>query len=338
MNADLQRTVSFPRAIFRNFNVHTHEMELVNKVGIYDLDERPLPNVLLDNLAWYPHILAGVLITFDLGLDAQRRLFSDPYVAYFTMMEKYGLLAPVLEEIYIRPSAAAMTLLVQDARVNPKALLLSEPEYLALIERLDPNRRIWLADENEWPDLVKRLLQTPMAQEPPTAPWAYFRIATSSDAGLTPQLLDVLAQDEEFLYRAAYLYRQRGAADAAAVIGACIKRIESPRWAFHVLRDNLVPSLEQRTRLTKVLQGNPPWLAELCTKNIWSEKGELHQGTLPLAGEAFERFYLESVKAGYAHVCIRDLHFWARGVLMPAQAGIIARIDEMSRHHRVRAA
>jgi hypothetical protein len=334
MTTPIDSVVALPRAIFKHLDIHKHEAALLAGVALYAETEQKISARLIQRLAWFPRILGHAIIHDFLPFDAQNEALSDPYVAFRTTMEHYAKLAPRLEDTYLVGSPAALALLVSSIRVYKKRTRRSEKEYLDLIAEKDPNRRIWLADEPAWPELVRGFEARPEFKSTPTAPWCYFRLSRQASGELPLALGEVLATDDEYLFRSAALFAQRKRqGQPAPAWGPLLAGIHSPRWAFHALRDNLAESSDVAGHLFEILKHDLAWLVELTVQPIWDDQGRMHcQGTATLAGAAFKPLYLEAVRQNYASPLIQDFHCYSQKALLPEKVSqTIAGYDYWSR-------
>jgi hypothetical protein len=325
----IDNVVTFPGTHLRHFRSSLHEVELINRVKTLAKRRTPLTQHLIGRLSWHPSLVGHAMMTDDIGYDVQQALFSDPYVAYLTMMHKYAILGPRLEETFVRTSPAAVALLLKSHRANPKRLLLSEAEYLAILAENDPARRLWFASGDEVKDLIAGFMKDPQFAAPQTAPWAYLRLALTATKTIPQELAAIIAKDEEFIFRTATLMRHRAKA-AADMDGALalLQGVKSPRWIFHLLRDNLVPAGELRDAMFKALKACPAWFIELMVLPIWGEKGELHGGTEKLSAAVLENLYLDLISFGHNHPSMDDAHYWARQVMMPEPVKLLTILSE----------
>lgn len=325
----IDNVVTFPGTHLRHFRSSLSEKELINRVKTLAKRRTPLTQHLIGRLSWHPNLVGHGMMTDDIGYDVQQALFADPYVAYLTMMHKYAILGPRLEETYIRKSPAAVALLLKSHRAHPKRLLLSEPEYLAILAENDPARRLWFTSSDEYAGLAEQLIKDPQFAAPQTAPWAYFRLALTRTTSIPADLAALIAKDEEFVFRTATLmhHRAKAPADMNDAL-ALVQGIKSPRWIFHVLRDNLVPAGELRDTFFKELKACPAWFVELMALPIWGAKGELHGGKQKLSNTVLEHLYLDMIHFGHKHPSIDDTHYWVRQALMTEPARLLTILSE----------
>jgi hypothetical protein len=330
MNTGNAPIVALPRRIFSHYNMAAHERNLMNRVAIYTQERAYLPEPLIGKLACQPHLLARAILGGVVAFETERRILSDPNVAFFTVMQNYDLLAPRLEELYVQTSPDALYLLVTNMRAYPKKFLHDEKFYLDLIAKDAPTLRTWLEPEANWSSLVQEFVRMPAYASIPTAEWAYFALSRDTASKLDSKLLTLLSTKEEYLYWSARTFAGRRAKGVAAPDpNEVLRRIKTPRWAFHALRDNLASDSEVQDQLLHITKGSAAWLVELAALKIWDDAGQIHGGKMSLAGEALEQTFVEGVKRLYQDPGIDDFQCWMKATLFPP--AVVALVHEFEK-------
>jgi hypothetical protein len=104
---------------------------------------------------------------------------------------------------------------------------------------------------------------------------AFFYFATHLRSEITPRLAGVLNDDEEYQYLTLRVARGRRRQETEIQLLADFRE---PGWAFHVLRDRLLP--DKADELTKTVQSHPGWLAQ------WWQVARLDRAQLAASYEA----------------------------------------------------
>jgi hypothetical protein len=318
-----------PRKIFRYHRIRQREAQLMGAV-----EERrgnKLSPRAVRTLAWFPRVLAYAIQCDCVPLDAQREALADPYVAFLVLMENYAHLAPTLEDEYVLQNPVSLALLIDDLLAYPKQSRRPIADYLEALSQQDPNRRIWLAPKEDWAALVADFKARPEFANPTTAAWAHFRLLVSPSNQLSGELSSLLATDEEYLYRTAFLFHQRSAQkEPTPQWDTLLRSIKTPRWAFHALRDQLAQSPETQAVLFNVLLRDLGWLVEATAEPLWTRDGSLG-GREPMGTKPFMTLYQEVIRLNYISPIREDMHEYATEFSMPARAKTLAaQADQIS--------
>jgi hypothetical protein len=318
--------IRHPSTIFQNCEQSRMESALRYQAQRYAHQlHQPFREPLKRRLEWMPHLIGQLIVDKSIQLGTEAEFFANPYVAFFAIRAAYNVLAPKTEEIYLLKSPVALSLVIHERRRFPKSWLHTEEFYLTRLRELDP-ARYYLALE---PDKRAVFLQLARAAESFAAvespSWAYLKVAESAVTEVPASIAEILSHDEELLYQAALLIRDRSG-EAAPLLS----RLKSPRWAFHALRNRLTEEPASIDRLLKCVKEDAAWAVELMASPIWDAEGSLYAGSSSLRSDAFKMFYLSVATAAAQHPCINSLHAWAATVMCPAPARMVQAIQELA--------
>lgn len=281
-----------PFAIFHHAAKDAMVLSIKNEVAWQNVLGAPLTQMLRRRLAWYPWLVAELIVEGSLPISEIREIIRSPNVACSVLLNRYTDLAPVIEPM-LHGHPASLRRILRDRRYNGRSPLKPVPEYLRLLES-DPFRHYEaLQDPNEQMRVVKSLRDRSELDPLGSASWTLIYIATHAITEVPAEFATSLARDEELLFRALHILRQHRNLPAEAC-SSLADAVKEPKWAFHVLSHKL-QTAEQEDRLLGILHTSPPWLAE-----YWSAV------KLPL--DTLRESYMRAVDQCFRHECINELH------------------------------
>ena len=284
--------IRFPQTILNSCARERLEDSL--RKAIIDRREagEPLPLGLVRRVAWHPALAAQLLRGGIFTKTETELLLADPDAVCSILLENYAGLSPLIEPRLLNHPPSIERLL-RDQRLTSRPGLRSETEYLHLLAS-DADRRYRMTPVVERPAVLATLRETSEMRWSESASMAYFYLASHDSARVTAELAEVLGRDEEYQYLALRVVcgRQRSE-EEKQLLG----EFRQPAWAFHVLRDQLAPELQDN--LKHVLHAHPAWLAE------WWQVTRLDRTQL-------EASYVAASERSARHELLSELYWFYR--------------------------
>lgn len=228
---------------------------------------------LLRRLSWRPELAARLLCARILVKRDIETLLSHPDAACSILLENYPGLCALIEPRLLNHLPSVERILV-DQRTTQREGLRTETDYLRLLA-IDADRRYRLTPLLERPLALASLTQESEMCREESPSMAFFYFTTHSRSEITPRLATVLNGDEEYQYLALRVARGRRREGAEIEL---LSDFRDPCWAFHALRDRLLPHKDHQ--LIETLQFHPAWLAE------WWQATRQDRGVLTASYEA----------------------------------------------------
>ncbi len=256
MNSSSQPDIiRFPQTILNSCARERLEDSLRN--AIIDRREagQPLPLGLVRRVAWHPMLAAQLLRGGIFTKVETELLLSDPDSACSILLENYAGLSPLIEPRLLNHPPSTERLL-RDQRLTSRPGLRSETEYLHLLAD-DADRRYRMTTVAERPVVLATLRETSEMRWSESPSMAYFYLATHDSVPVSAKIAKVLGADEEHQYLALRVACGRRRPDEEKTM---LSEFREPAWAFHVLRDRLLPDSQEN--LEHVVHAHPAWLAE----------------------------------------------------------------------------
>jgi hypothetical protein len=254
MNAT-QPIVRFPQAILASSAREQLEEKLRRAVVDCRATHTSVAEPLLRRLAWHPGLAAELLCAELLTAKEIETLLSNPDAACSILLENYAGLCKQIEPRLLNHPPSVERLLT-DQRTTHRTGLRTESEYLRLL-RLDADRRYRLNSVIDRPIVLASLRDESEMRWGESPSMAYFYLVTHEDIPLTSQIVSVLGEDEEYLYLTLRLALGRRRPDSEI---ALFGDFHTAPWAFHVLRDRLLP--ERASALVDAVESHPAWVAQ----------------------------------------------------------------------------
>lgn len=293
MNHDLKPViVVFPQTILNSCARDRLEDRLRKSV----LDRREAGGdtayALICRLAWHPALAAEFLLAGVLTKTERELLLADPDAACSILSENYAGLAKLIEPRLLGHPRSVERLLV-DRRVAARTALHTDIDYLNLLGDA-PDRRVRLAPEHERPALAAELRRQSEMRWSESPAMAHWYLTSHGGIQLNGRLAEVLRQDEEYQFRA---LRWACQSERPAEERALLTAFRTPAWAFHALRDQLLPDREEE--LLRVVHTHPAWLAEWWHVSPWDRA-------------RLESSYLEAAERCAWHELLPELYWFYR--------------------------
>lgn len=289
--------VDQPWLIFQLWHAELLLTKLRNNVQEAIEARRPIDDLTVARLRWYPSIVGGFIREGLIAEPDIDRILNNPVSRFYALASNYQALAPVLEsKLLVDPEAVER--LVRWLRFNNYKPLREEAEYLSMLGE-DPNRhyRLTPPEQRMTPEQVRAVSEKRKYQ---SAAWGYLYVSSHQDAVLDPLLGNVLKTNEEYAYLSAYVMRRRDIEMSGWI--DLLSEIKTPRWAFQVMRD-IEPGggmpLPVRARLMRCVHTSPPWAVQL-----WESRG--------FRGENLKFASYECGLLSAGHECEIELSAWLR--------------------------
>ena len=289
--------IDSPHLIFQGWHASLAHERLATEVEASHAANRPLDDVTVARLHWYPAFASDFMIAGKIPVPDCERILSDISSRFRALANHYDGLAPLLEAKLLEDPESAERLL-RWLRFNGRAPFHPEEEYIKRLGE-DPNRHYRLTPpaQRVSRDDLKGLSEKNATKSPG---WAFMYVSCHSIATIEPEIRNVLLESEEYSYLTALVLRKRGI--PVDVWQPLLTAITSHRWAFHVMRDIEAGSrLDQRTtqRLLRIVHTSPPWAVQLWESRGWR-------------GTALTNAYGECSTLSVGHECTPELHSWFR--------------------------
>ena len=272
-HAPIPEIIRFPQAIIGNCAQDRLDELLRTEVLRSRESGKPIAEPFLRRLAWRPELAARLICAQLFAKRDLDILLSDPDAACSILLENYAGLCALIEPRILGHLPSVERLLV-DQRATGREGLRAESEYLRLIAH-DADRRYRLTPVIERPIVLAALTEESEMCREESPSMAFFYFATHPRSEITPRLAGVLNDDEEYQYLALRVARGRRRQETEIQFLADFRE---PGWAFHVLRDRLLPDKE--AKLNEIVQSHPAWLAQ------WWQVARLDRAQLAASYEA----------------------------------------------------
>lgn len=247
---------------------------------------------LICRLAWHPALAAEFLLAGVLTKTEQDLLLADPDAACSILLENYAGLVKLIEPRLLGHPRSVERLLV-DRRITARTALHTDTDYLNLLGD-EPERRVRLAPEGERLALGAELKRQSEMRWSESPAMAYWYLVSHGSIQINSRLAEVLQQDEECQFRAlSWAFRLARPEEERALLSG----FRTPAWAFHALRDQLLPDREEE--LLRVVHAHPAWLAEWWHVAPWDRA-------------RLESSYMEAAERCAWHELLPELYWFYR--------------------------
>lgn len=273
MHTPIPEIIRFPQAILANCARERLDELLRNEVLLARESGQPIAQPLLRRIAWHPELAARLICAQVFSQREIDVLLAEPAAACSILLENYAGLCTRIEPRILGHLPSVERLLV-DQRSTGREALRAQSEYLRLLAR-DADRRYRLTSVIERPIVLASLTEESEMCREESPSMAFFYFTTHPRSEITPRLAGVLNDDEEYQYLALRVARGRRRQEAEIRL---LAEFREPAWAFHVLRDRLLP--EKDRELQEIVQSHPAWLAE------WWQLARLDRAQLAASYEA----------------------------------------------------
>ena len=265
----MQPIVRFPQAILASSAREQLEQKLRRTIVEVRATRKSVPDSILRRLAWHSGLAAQVLCAELLTAREIETLLSDPDAACSILLENYAGLCKLIEPRLLGHSPSVERVLT-DLRATHRTGLRTESEYLRCLQS-DADRRYRLNPVIDGPIVLGALRDESEMRWSESPSMAYFYLVTHEEIPISPQLAATLRADEEYLYLALRFARGQRRSDAEI---ALLGDFHKAAWAFHVLRDRLLP--ERNSVLVGAVESHPAWAAQWWQIAGW-DSGQLEQ-------------------------------------------------------------
>jgi hypothetical protein len=261
MNAT-QPIIRFPRAIIASCAREQIEEKLGRVVVECRGSNQAVPEPLLRRIAWHPALAAQLLCANLLTAKEIELLLADSDAACSILLENYAALCKLIEPRLLKHPPSVERVLT-DQRLTHRNGLRTETEYLRHLQS-DADRRYRLNPVIDRPIVLASLRDESEMRWAESPAMAFFYLATHEKIPVNSQLASILRENEEYLYLTLRLAlgRRRPKSELALLGG-----FHTPAWAFHVLRDHLLPECE--SALIAIVESHPAWAAQWWQMSGW---------------------------------------------------------------------
>jgi len=284
--------LDFPSAIQSTYQRNETVRVLYRGVFVARSKGRALPEALLAKLEWYPEVVSTMLVDALLREIDVKSILDQPVVCFRVLVENFGELVTSLEPRLLAHSEAAEMILGLRRRAAGGETQADGAYLECMID--DPNRLIRSLGSDEHSDLRRQDIQADsIGRKYEGAAWSYCFLESHPGECLDASLLESLKSSDEYAYLAARTLRDRQV--DASVWSPLLANVVNPRWAFHILRDDLAGN--QLGHFMQVIAQSPPWMVEFCI-------------VAGLRDNALDQVYQDTVRRSFQHPCIDELHSW----------------------------
>lgn len=254
--------IRFPQAIIASCAREQIEEKLRRVVVESRSANRSVAEPLLRRISWHPALAAQLLCANLLTAKEIELLLADSDAACSILLENYAALCKLIELRLLKHPASVERVLA-DQRLTHRNGLRTETEYLRHL-RADADRRYRLNPVIDRPIVLASLRDESELRWGESPSMAFFYLATHDKIPVNSQLASILRGDEEYLYLGLRLAigRRRPHSELAL-----LSNFLAPAWAFHVLRDRLLP--EHASALIAVVESHPAWAAQWWQVSGW---------------------------------------------------------------------
>lgn len=284
--------LDFPSVIQNTFLKNQTVRNLNREVFVWRSKGLSLPETLISKLEWYPEVVSTMLVNALVREKDVSFLLDQPVTGFRILVENFGKLASLLEPRLLEHSEAAEMILLMRRRAAGGETQADGAYLECMVD--DPNRLIRSLGPDAHSNSRRLEIQSEStSRKLESAAWAYCYLESDPNASLDSTLVDILRTSDEYAYLAARTLRERQV--DPSTWSQLLTGITDPRWAFHILRDDLAG--DQHGHVMKVITQSPPWVCEYCV-------------TAGLQENALDQIYCETVRRSHDHPCIEELHSW----------------------------
>lgn len=250
-------------------------------------------------LSWRYGMLAHLIENNILSSHDRNQIISEPWQALNVVAER-PCLYPIFKDL-ILSSHETVEQLCYFTRVTNEHIDGVDLAELHEILKYDPNRYLSaLAAYSREQFMVARaeIVASVEAKKLDSPAWAFAWVERNQvldDEPLEHDIAMTLMQDEYYSYRAMLSLRNR---QMSSIVWESLETaIKTPRWCYHVLRDDLMTVHTKQA--IDLLCTHPAWMVELMVDREFNR--------------SFVRScYQRCVSLAYEHELMADLHYWYR--------------------------
>ena len=283
------------------------ETLLLAQVQSAAITKTPLDSKVKKHLSHYPTLLADLLtdpsVSNVLGVKDRGDLLGNDTSALNALLLNYEELSPILEPRLLDNLEAVQQIYLHCWRTQMQGT--KSMDELAEILREDPNRTLYVAKFTEKRELALKLQRESEDLKYRSPAWAFFYLSShpiDHDLPLDRELLQVLQGDEEYLYRAAHLLKNRTEM-RPLVWKPLVSKLSSPRWVYHAMSAGIAEGHEDE--FYQILYRAPQWGCQLIASSEIEDVSvdELHF------------HYMAMNRAACNHELIQELHYWHKSMI-----------------------
>jgi len=296
---------------YQSVGTMARQNKLVADVIALQKAGKPLPEKHRMSLVFHPDLVLSLYTSNHIGLDElnvllRRKGFAVRFLAYGINRVKH-LVEPAVEEdlesleIYIKHMASRL----QDT-IKPI-------EELVKTVEADPNRILRVMPEEHLEKTMAIIRKVSLRRRGTAPEWAFAWFATHNVEILPDDVRDAISCSEEYIYMTAKVFEARG----RAMDDSLLPHINSPRWSYHFLRENMAGDCYEK--MMNSMLTHPAWTVQYAS-DLFLETDEVNE------------LYLECSRKsqGTKYACLMtDMHEWYKARPFP-----VYNVGMAPEHHR----